>query len=334
MSNDADQVPLISVVTPSLNQAPYLETCLRSVIEQGYPRLEYLVIDGGSTDGSVEIIRRHADRLAYWVSEPDRGQADAINKGFRRARGTLVTWLNADDFLYPGALAVMARHHAANPDASFYFAAGDRVDVHGRKRFSHYPAAPIVFDRDALITGLNYILQPACFINRQHLMAAGYLDESLHYGLDTDLWIRLAARAAPVPVTACVAASREYAATKTATGAFERAEELRRIAARHSGDPMTPGALWYYLQTLHAHVTQHPERYPLRTALHVARLWIDTEALLTRSGRARGIFPLADPAQLDTPTARWQRTLHRAKLVIHTAWLHTARRRRAAQPPP
>src|SRR6185369_4871040 len=96
--------PLITLVTPSLNQGRYLEATLASVIAQDYPRLELIVVDGGSVDGSVEIIRRHADRLSWWVSEPDKGQSDALIKGFSRANGDVMNWLNADDLLRPGAL--------------------------------------------------------------------------------------------------------------------------------------------------------------------------------------------------------------------------------------
>lgn len=125
-------LPKISVVTPSFNQAAYLERTLRSVLDQGYPNLEYIVIDGGSTDGSVEIIRRYADRLAFWTSEADRGQTDAINKGLRRATGEWVAWQNSDDIYYPGAFHDLSAVAAKHPKAGLIIADMMLIDEHDR----------------------------------------------------------------------------------------------------------------------------------------------------------------------------------------------------------
>src|SRR6185369_4878244 len=109
--------PKITIVTPSFNQGRWIEQTIRSVLDQGYPNLEYIVLDGGSTDGSSEIIERYAGSLAFWASEPDGGQAAAINRGFARATGSLLGWINSDDLLEPGALALLAAEHRATPDA-------------------------------------------------------------------------------------------------------------------------------------------------------------------------------------------------------------------------
>src|SRR5512134_129792 len=124
--------PKISIVTPSFNQGKYLERTIRSVIEQDYPNLEYIIIDGGSTDESVEIIRKYEKHLAYWVSEPDRGQSHAINKGFDRATGEIFGWLNSDDWYVPGALKAVAEAFAANPEAGAVVGAGEMVDEEGK----------------------------------------------------------------------------------------------------------------------------------------------------------------------------------------------------------
>jgi hypothetical protein len=284
-------LPRISIVTPSFNQGRFLEECIVSVLNQGYPRLEYIVIDGGSTDASLEIIRRYQDRFSFWVSERDGGQADGINKGFGRATGDLVAWLNSDDFYLPGALMRIAEAYQKNPDASFYFGNGLRVDSAGRTLASFFPDDRIVFRREALLHGLNYILQPATAISRRHLLTAGDLDSELRYGLDTDLWLRLSALTEPQPVPFNLAASREYGETKTASGAFPRVEELRRIAERHSGIGMTPGALCYLLDTLTRLAEERPDVYPPSFRRDIAQFWQATSALLERHGARADGFP-------------------------------------------
>lgn len=283
--------PLITVVTPSLNQGEFLESCMQSVLGQNYPNLEYIVIDGGSTDGSVEIIKSHEEHLCYWVSESDNGQSHAINKGFMRAEGVLVTWLNADDFLYSGALHAMAEAWQNSPGASFYWGNGNRVRKDGTKRFSHYPDEDIYFDRDVLINGLNYILQPATFINGKVLKSINYLDEKLNYAMDTDLWIRLSDKSEPVRVEACIAANREYEETKSSSGSFKRAEELRRVAERYSGISVTPGALWYYLHTLRDEMLTNPGCYSKKELQITVSHWHAVEMIMACKGRIRGIFP-------------------------------------------
>lgn len=291
MPDDIRQWPRISVITPSYNQGRFLGECLDSVFRQDYPDLEVLVIDGGSTDGSVAVIKAHEARLAYWCSEPDAGQGDAINKGLRRATGALVAWLNADDFYLPGALASVARAYRQNPHASFYFGDGLRVDKNGDSVGVFFPGGRVGFDLRALVYGLNCLLQPATFINRAWLSEVGPLDPALRYGLDTDLWIRLAAHAPPSPVAALLAASREYPETKTATGSFARVEELRQIAERYGGAAMTPGVLCYFLDTLSRLARERRDIFPESYEQSIRAFWGVTAKLLADYGAGPDGFP-------------------------------------------
>jgi len=244
------ELPIITIVTPSLNQGAYIEQSIKSVLDQNYPFLELIVIDGGSTDNTIDVIKKYEGQLYSWVSEPDNGQSDAINKGFRKAHGDLVGWLNSDDFLLPSALFKVAEAYQKNPEAPFYYGDGLRVDINGENGRPFFPDGVTPFNREAMARGLNYILQPSTFINRKHLIAIGEVDTNLKYTMDTDLWLRLSNRGTPEPVHATLAASREYAMTKTSSGAFERVEEIRRVAHKYSNDPLTPGTLLYFLDTL------------------------------------------------------------------------------------
>jgi glycosyltransferase involved in cell wall biosynthesis len=314
--------PRISVVTPSFRQAAFLEQCLRSVLDQGYPDVELIVVDGGGSDETLEIIRRYDSRLAWWVSEKDEGQSDAINKGLRHATGDLVSWLNSDDFLFHGALAAVSDAYRADPTGSFYFGDGSRVDAGGREISGFFPGGLVAFNLDALVFGLNCILQPSTFMNRAVLLscpvqkehAAGaesgeplpveWVDTALHYGMDTDLWIRLARRAPPVAVPARLSASREYGATKTSTGSFGRIEELRRIAERHSGAPMTPGVLLYFLDTLHRLSREREDLFPPWFRGDIEKFWGAAGSLLARHGARPDGFPAEKDANGRGPGSR------------------------------
>ncbi len=182
--------PKISVITPSYNQGRFLEKTIRSVLDQGYPNLEYIVIDGGSTDDSVEVIKRYADRLSFWVSEKDRGQSHAINKGMARATGDILAWLNSDDYYEPGALQTVAEAAAANPQAGVFVGHGRKVDPDGKEV---YYKAPRELTFDGLcqwMEGGNF-MQPSCFFRKSVWDEAGPLDEDVHIALDVDLWLKM-----------------------------------------------------------------------------------------------------------------------------------------------
>lgn len=220
----SSNTPLISIVTPSFNQAQYLEQTMLSVLGQSLP-LEYIVVDGGSTDGSLDIIQRYAGRLAWWVSEPDAGQAEAINKGLQRARGEYVAWLNSDDLYLPGAVTQAVHALRENPEASMVFANAITIDAQGRK------LNDLVFGDWGLeeLMRFRIICQPAVFMRRAALERAGYLDLSYHYLLDHHLWLRLAQQGPVRHVAATWAAARHHPQAKNVAQAAGFGREAFRI---------------------------------------------------------------------------------------------------------
>jgi glycosyltransferase involved in cell wall biosynthesis len=187
-------MPLISIVTPSYNQARFLEATIRSVLEQDYPHIEYLIVDGGSTDGSLEIIQRYADRLAWWVSEPDQGQTDAINKGFARARGEIFAWLNSDDTYAPGAVSQAVAFLQSHPQVGMVYGDANLIDENGQV-IGKFPARQTDYRR--LKRGYVHIPQQASFFRASLWKQVGPLDPTFYFAMDYDLWVRIA-RLAPL----------------------------------------------------------------------------------------------------------------------------------------
>lgn len=266
--NRNQRPPKISVITPSFNQGEFLETAVRSVLDQGYPNLEYLIVDGGSGDSSVEIIKRYEEHLAWWVSERDNGQTHAINKGFRRATGDLLAWLNSDDFYLPRAFDFAAQAWMNHPDAGLYIGNGWMVDRRGK------PLRPysngVGFDVETLLHGQCYILQPSVFINRKVLEAVGLLDESLHYEMDVEYWLRAGREFEVVVMDEPLSAYRWYEEIKTSTGGIERWIESRSIRRRWTDRDLTPGLLVELLLTLKNPAVQKSLGMDLGEPLEVA----------------------------------------------------------------
>ncbi|MBU2610111.1 MAG: glycosyltransferase [Chloroflexi bacterium] len=212
--------PLVSIVTPSYNQAQFLEATLCSVLEQDYPNIEYLVIDGASTDGSLEIIRRYADQLAWWTSEKDSGQSEAVNKGLQRARGEIVGWLNSDDVYLPGAVSAAVAAFQSHPEAGLVYGDALAIDAEGKPfnlmRARQYTLADLL--------AFNIICQPAAFMRRSVLEDVDYLDPAYQLLMDNLLWMRMAQKAALVYVPQTWAAARyhEQAKNRTRGAAYGR----------------------------------------------------------------------------------------------------------------
>jgi len=186
--------PLVSIVTPSFNQARFLEETILSVLGQDYPQIEYLIVDGGSQDSSAEIICRYADRLAWWVSEPDQGQTDAINKGFARARGEFLAWLNSDDTYLPHAVAEAVEFLQTHPEIGMVYGDANLVDEHGAV-IGRFPARQTDYRR--LRRGYVHIPQQASFFRASLWQKVGPLDPTFYFAMDYDLWVRIA-RIAPL----------------------------------------------------------------------------------------------------------------------------------------
>lgn len=224
------QPPVVSIVTPCFNAARFIEETIESVVSQNYPHIEYLVMDGGSTDGTVEILRRYERRLRYY-SAPDSGQADAINRGLAETHGDIFAFLNADDTYLPCAIARAVEGFAEHPDAAVVYGGAWHVDEHGR-RLSAYPVED--FDRTRL-SRRCIICQPAAFMRRDALAAVGALDAGLRFAMDYDLWIRLAAKYPLVKIEAVLANSRLHSEAKTVRQTASAMRETISLLKRHYG---------------------------------------------------------------------------------------------------
>jgi glycosyltransferase involved in cell wall biosynthesis len=274
---------LVSVVTPSYNQAAYLERTLRSVLDQRQDMapagLEYVVVDGGSTDGSIEIILRYADQLTWWVSEKDSGQAEAINKGMQRARGEIVGWLNSDDVFLPGAIAGALKTFAAHPQAVMVYGDTRAVDAQDRTlNVLRYPQLTL----DDLLC-YQIIGQPAVFMRRSAYEAAGGLDPSYHFMLDHQLWIKIALQGEIVHVGEEWAAGRYHPQAKNRAQATGFAREAYRLLEWAQSEP----ALKPALERVGSRARAAAERVNARYLLDDGQSW----AALQAWGRALRIHP-------------------------------------------
>jgi glycosyltransferase involved in cell wall biosynthesis len=221
-------------VITSYRQAPFLEAALLSALEQDHEPLEVIVVDGGSDDGSVEIVRRYEDRLAWWASEPDSGQAAALNKGFARARGDLLGWLASDDTLLPGAVARVAAELREDPSALLVYGEALFVDEEGRELF---PLVPRAFDADEMRRRCeNFVVQPGSLFSRRAWELAGPLDEDSHYLFDFEFALRVARHGTVKPIPDRLATYRVHAASKSGGASLLKARDYVRFADRHLAD--------------------------------------------------------------------------------------------------
>jgi len=293
-----------------MNQAPYLEDTLLSVLHQGYPSLEYLVFDGGSTDGALEILRRYGDRLTHWETGPDRGQSDAVNKGWRKSTGRYLWWLNGDDMLAPGALADAVRFLEDNPRVDLVFGDLLRIDERGQAVEIHRVPD---FDLAAYVLDGHHVSQAGALMRREVLDRIGTLDVDLHYLMDTDYWHRLAlAGGRIVHVPRVLALFRVHAESKTQASSA-RAVEERYVVVRRLLDH---GSL--------------PEKLRLRRVQVLGSMHLGCAREYQKIGRYRdSISELALAARvwprlLLLPVFGWYALLAVFGLLVgHSAWLRT-----------
>jgi glycosyltransferase involved in cell wall biosynthesis len=253
--------PLVSIVTPSFNQASYLEITIRSVLEQDYPNIEYIIVDGGSTDGSLEIIRRYAHRLAWWVSEPDKGQTEALNKGFARANGEILAWLNSDDTYQPGAVAEAAAFLRSRPEVGLVYGDANFIDENGGL-IGRFPAAQTDYRR--LRRGYVHIPQQAAFFRANLWRKVGPLDPSFYFAMDYDLWVRIAALA-PIQYTPRTWANfRLHTQGKTIAAAERCWPEMLRVHYRDGGSWLGILPVKYLIRKVVAPLINARRRFMLR----------------------------------------------------------------------
>jgi glycosyltransferase involved in cell wall biosynthesis len=251
--------PLVSILTPSYNQGRFLEETIQSVLAQDYPNLEYLIVDGGSSDSSVEIIRRYADRLAWWVSEPDQGQTDALNKGFDHASGEIFAWLNSDDTYLPGAVSAAVSCLQAHPEAALVYADANLIDEQG-STIGRFPSRQT--DLNRLLRGSVHIPQQTAFFLSAAWRQVAPLDPTFQFAMDYDLWVRLAKRAPFVYTPGLWANFRLHGDGKSVAMDERCYPEMIRVYQRERGTGLSLLKIrWFLRRTFYAWL---PLRYRLR----------------------------------------------------------------------
>jgi len=244
-------MPLVTVVTPSFNHAEFIRATIESVLAQDYPNIEYLIQDGGSTDGSLDIIREYEGRL-NWVSEPDRGQSDALIRALSRARGEIFSWLNSDDILLPNAVSEVVRAFAKDQRLGLVYGDGYIMDRSGELGDRWYLPDPNLRD---LIHLFNQVgLGASAFFRREAFHAVGGLDGRMRWVMDWDLWIRISLQYPTAHIKVPISAVRRYPETLSQSGGMKRYWEVMSMVRRYGTTRCPPAAAYHLVDTLQLNI--------------------------------------------------------------------------------
>lgn len=221
--------PRISIITPSYNQGQYIEETIRSVLLQDYPNLEYIIIDGGSTDSTLQVLKKY-DRFITWISEPDEGQTDAINKGLKKASGDIVAYLNSDDIYEPGTLKRIADVFFQHTAVSMIY--GDIIHIDENSRILEHHKTGKVHLEKYLMAGECYLPQPSVFFRKNVMDTVGYFDKSLHLAMDYDYWLKILMKYKTCYVPETFSRARIYPSAKSSALDYRYFDELLAIYTR------------------------------------------------------------------------------------------------------
>jgi glycosyltransferase involved in cell wall biosynthesis len=238
---------LISIITPSYNQAPYIEETIKSVLSQDYPEIEYIIVDGGSMDGTVDIIKKYEKNISWWVSEKDKGQTDAINKGFARAKGDVLAWINSDDTYEPGAVSAAAKYLQEHPDVGMVYGDCNFINRNGNV-IGRFDAAQT--NHRLIRQGYVHIPQQTMFFRADLWKQVGPLDPSFYFAMDYDLWTRLSARTEIKYVAQTWANFRLHTSGKTILADDRCWPEMVRVHYRDGGSFFSLIVAKYYIRKL------------------------------------------------------------------------------------
>ena len=263
---------LVTIITPSYKQARYIEHTIQSVLSQDYPHIEYLIVDGGSSDGTIDILKKYEARLS-WVSERDRGQTDAINKGFARTKGDILAWINSDDTYEPGAVATAVRYLREYPEVGMVYGDCNYIDEAGRVIGKFHSAQT---DYRRLRMGYTHIPQQTMFFRAELWRQVGPLDPSFYFAMDYDLWTRIAARTQIKYVPAIQANFRLHSSGKTLLADDRCWPEMLRVHYRDGGSFFAPIVAKYYVRKIISPLWNLRRRRLLQKGANASSRWLQS----------------------------------------------------------